>query len=86
MSENETLHIYILYAVLFILYIIFTYILRVHICVLACTSKAFKCIHLYINMGFSGGSDSKESACNVGDQGSIAGSGRSPEEANGNPL
>ena len=28
-----------------------------------------KCIHLYINMGFSGGSDSKESACSVGDQG-----------------
>ena len=29
-------------------------------------------------MGFSGGSDSKESACNVGDSGSIPGSGRSP--------
>ena len=31
-------------------------------------------------MGFSGGSDSKESACNAGDQGSIPGLGRSPEE------
>ena len=37
-------------------------------------------------MGFPGGSDSKESACNAGDQGSIPGSGKSPEEGNGNPL
>ena len=36
--------------------------------------------------GFPGGSDSKESACNVGDLGSIPGSGRSPGEGNGNPL
>ena len=28
----------------------------------------------------------KASACNVGDLGSIPGSGRSPEEGNGNPL
>ena len=28
----------------------------------------------------------KESACNVGDPGSISGSGRSPGEGNGNPL
>ena len=33
-----------------------------------------------------GGSDGKESACNVGDPGSVPGSGRSPEEDNGNPL
>ena len=33
-----------------------------------------------------GGSDDKESACNAGDPGSIPGSGRSPEEGNGNPL
>ena len=31
-------------------------------------------------------SDGKESACNVGDLGSIPGSGRSPGEGNGNPL
>ena len=37
-------------------------------------------------MGFPGGSDHKESACNVGDPGSIPGSGRSPGEGNGNPL
>ena len=37
-------------------------------------------------MGFPGGSDSKASACNVGDLGSIPGSGRCPGEGNGNPL
>ena len=37
-------------------------------------------------MGFPGGSDSKEPACNAGDPGSISGSGRSPGEGNGNPL
>ena len=41
-------------------------------------------IVLYI--GFPGGSDGKESACNVGDLGSIPGSGRFPGEGNGNPL
>ena len=38
-----------------------------------------------ISVGFSGGSDSKESACNAGDLGLIPGSGRSPGEGNGNP-
>ena len=33
-----------------------------------------------------GGSDGKESACNAGDLGSIAGSERSSGEGNGNPL
>ena len=37
-------------------------------------------------MGFPGGSDGKESACSVGDTGSIPGSGRSSGEGNGNPL
>ena len=32
------------------------------------------------------GGSGKESACNVGDLGSIPGSGRSPGEGNGNPL
>ena len=32
------------------------------------------------------GSDGKESACSGGDPGLIPGSGRSPKEANGNPL
>ena len=37
-------------------------------------------------LGFPGGSDGKESVCNVGDPGSIPGLGRSPGEGNGNPL
>ena len=40
-------------------------------------------------MGFPDGSAGKESACNAGDTGdvgSIPGSGRSPEEGNGNLL
>ena len=37
-------------------------------------------------LGFPGGSDGKESACNVGDLGSIPRLGRSPGEGNGNPL
>ena len=36
--------------------------------------------------GFPNGSDSEESACHAGNMGSIPGSGRSPEERNGNPL
>ena len=37
-------------------------------------------------MDFPGGSDGKASAYNMGDLGSIPGSGRSPGEGNGNPL
>ena len=37
-------------------------------------------------LGFPGGSDGKESACNVGYLGSIPRLGRSPGEGNGNPL
>ena len=37
-------------------------------------------------MGFPGGSDGKEPACNAGDPGSLSGSGRSPGEGNGNSL
>ena len=39
-----------------------------------------------IKMGFPGGSDAKESACNEGDLNSIPGLGRSPEGGHGNPL
>ena len=46
--------------------------------------------HIYMypfsSNGFPSGSDGKESACNVGDLGSIPGSGRSSGEGNGNPL
>ena len=37
-------------------------------------------------MGFTGGSDGKESAYNAGDPGLIPGLGRSPGEGNGNQL
>ena len=37
-------------------------------------------------MGFPGGSNSKQSACNAGDLGSIPGLGKSPGEGNGYPL
>jgi len=37
-------------------------------------------------VGFPGGSDGKESACNVGDLGSISGLGRYPGEGNGSEL
>ena len=36
--------------------------------------------------GFPGRSHRKESACDIGDLGSILGLGRSPGERNGNPL
>ena len=41
--------------------------------------------HSY-SVAFPAGSDSEASAYNVGDLGSILGSGRSPGEGNGNPL
>ena len=37
-------------------------------------------------MGFPGGSNGKESACNAGDPGLIYALGRLPEKGNGNPL
>ena len=37
-------------------------------------------------MGFPGGSDGKESACNVGELGLIPGLGRSHRGQHGNPL
>ena len=47
-------------------------------------------LHVYqiilIKQDFPGSSDGKASAFNVGDLGSIPGSGRSPGEENGNPL
>ena len=35
---------------------------------------------------FPGGSDGKESACSVGDLGSVCASERSPADGNGNPF
>ena len=39
-----------------------------------------------LELGFPGGSDGKESACNAGDLGSIPGLGRPPGGGPGNPL
>ena len=39
-------------------------------------------LHTPVNLGFPGGSDDKESACDVGDMGSIPGLGRHPGEGN----
>ena len=44
------------------------------------------CSYPKMREGFPGGSDSKESACNAGDLGSIPGLGRSSGEENGNLL
>ena len=41
------------------------------------------CVMLYPFLGSPGGSDSKESACNMGDLGSIPQWGRCPGEGNG---
>ena len=50
-------------------------------------SKAlFQKAFLIKALNFPGGSDGKESACNMGDPGLIPGLGRSPGEGNGNSL
>ena len=59
-------------------------------CCFCCTAKVsqlymYVCMYVYTYIGFPGGSEVKASACNVGDLGSIPGSGRSPGEGNGNP-
>ena len=46
----------------------------------------YVCVCVGVCIGFPGDSDSKESACNAEDLGSIPGAGRSPAEGNGNPL
>ena len=44
------------------------------------------CLRISDKVSFSGDPDSKESACNAGDPGSIPGLGRSPGEGNGFSL
>ena len=58
-----------------------------HITLKACVSL-LRCLQYvsYLMLGFPGGSDGKESACNEGDLGSILELGRSPGEGNGTPL
>ena len=49
-------------------------------------ARALLIINSTTTLYFPGGSDSKESACNAGDPGSIPGSGRSLGGGHGNPL
>ena len=44
------------------------------------------CVRIYTHLGFPGGSEGKESACNAGHGRLTPGSGRSPGGANGCPL
>ena len=46
----------------------------------------FLIVWALLSVGFAGGSDGKESTCNVRDTGSIPELGRSPGEGNGLPL
>jgi len=49
--------------------------------------KSAEVLTYFIHLkGFPGGSDGKESICNVGDLGSIPGLGRTPGGGHGNPL
>ena len=51
------------------------------------TNRAITVTLMYVQRrGFTGGSDGKESVCNVGDPGSIPGVGISPGEGDGYPL
>ena len=65
---------------LFLCFYIFTR--KKNTCVCVCSSKYKRCCEIKCNCG----SDSKESACDAGDVGSIPGSGRSPGGGNSNPL
>ena len=48
--------------------------------------KVVSLFYILLRKSTPDGSDSKISACNVGDLGSIPSSGRSPGEGHGNPL
>ena len=65
----------------------FTYCWSLTWRILSITFLACKMSATLLKMwGFPGGSSGKESACNVGDLGSILDLGRSPGEGNGYPL
>ena len=59
---------------------------NLNICCIHCVPKKHSSLRSFKNnLGFPGGSNGKESACNAGDPGLIPESGRSPAEGNGNP-
>ena len=57
--------------------------LSVGLCLFFSSSSLYLSSSLFSTTGLPCGSDSKESACNVGDLGLMPGSGRSPAEGNG---
>ena len=73
---------YISYFIGLLLQIFIKYLSTVYI-FSSIISVSLLCLSL---SGFPGSSDDKESACNVGDPGSIPGSGKFSGERNGNPL
>ena len=81
------IHIYSLvfgHHILQLFHVSLNYLLQTKMILLP-LSLALHCFlfHCYI---FPSGSDGKGAACNVGDLGSITGSGRLPGEGNGSPL
>ena len=55
--------------------------------IFGCPFKVLRCLDTAVEgAAFPGGSVGKESTHNAGDPGLIPGSGRTPEEGNGNPL
>ena len=62
------------------------YIFKMLIHVLRALFHIQRFLFFSTQLGFPGGSDSKESTCNAGDPVSIPGLRRSPVEGNGNPL
>ena len=56
-----------------------------YVCVCVCIYICV-CVSVCVCVCFPGGLVGKESACNVGDQGSIPGLGRSPGGGNSYPL
>ena len=52
----------------------------------SCRTASSLFVFIYLYLGFLHSSVSKESACNVGDPGSIPGLGRTSGEGNGNTL
>ena len=59
------------------------YFILLHEIVYSCILCQWLIDHKFVNMGFPGGLDGEDFACNAGDPGLIPGFGRSPGEGNG---
>ena len=64
----------------------YVWVHRAHMYVYMCVRTCAHCMYVCIYVGFPGGSDSKESARNVGEPGVIPWSGRPPGEGKGYPC